>query len=386
VLAELGVGGVEVRAADSSDRGWRLGSGTPGTEVRHGGIVIVPLDGEVSDDPMWSLVKSLLHAYAPLPLDEIDRDVAETGFHGSSAAAASVRLELAELGPSHLSIVLLGETGVGKEVAARAVHRLSGRRGAFVPVNISAIPSHLLEAELFGSVRGAYTGSDRSRQGLVMAADEGTLFLDEIGDLEPPLQVKLLRFLENQEVRPLGSDHARSVDVRIVSATNRDLERRIQRGLFRTDLFYRLAMCRITIPPLRERPEDIEVLTRLFIRLAVDRYGLRPARWSAQASEALRRYAWPGNARELQKTVEVGLVRAAGRVVQPEHLPIRPPEEEHEITTWDEAQRAFRRRFLSRALRRNGGNRSATARQLGISRQALLYHLRRLGLTDSHMP
>ncbi|MGD9253202.1 MAG: sigma 54-interacting transcriptional regulator [Holophagae bacterium] len=386
ILAELGVGGLEVRGASSSGGGWRLGSGEPGTEVRHGGVVIVPLDGEVSEDPMWSLVKSLLHAYAPAPSGESTGDVGETGFHGSSAAAAAVRLELVELGPSHLPIVLLGETGVGKEVAARAVHRLSRRHGAFVPVNISAIPSHLIEAELFGSVRGAYTGSDRSRQGLVMAAHEGTLFLDEIGDLEPPLQVKLLRFLENQEVRPLGSDHTRSVDVRIVSATNRDLERRVSRGLFRADLFYRLAMCRITIPPLRERPEDIEVLTALFIRLAVDRYGLRPARWSARASETLRRYSWPGNARELQKTVEVALVRAAGTVVRPEHLPIRRLDEEFEVTTWDEAQRVFRRRFLSGALRRHGGNRSATARELGISRQALLYHLRKLGLTEPGKP
>jgi DNA-binding NtrC family response regulator len=292
-----------------------------------------------------------------------------------------VRRQLCELGPVHLSVLLLGETGVGKEVAATALHRLSGRSGSLIAVNVAAIPTGLLEAELFGSVKGAFTGADRSRRGLVMAADGGTLFLDEIGDLDPPLQVKLLRFLESQEVRPVGSTEGKKVDVRIVAATHRDLERRMREGMFRPDLYYRVAGLPVTIPPLRERREDVGILTRLFEAEALARYGLESRRWSSEARETLRRYDWPGNVRELRQTVEVALVRARGGVVLPEHLPI-VVDDDLAAGTWSEAQREFRRRFLTQALRRNQGNRSATARELGISRQALLYHLRNLGLTD----
>jgi sigma-54-dependent transcriptional regulator len=251
-----------------------------------------------------------------------------------------------------------------------------------IAVNVAAIPTGLLEAELFGSVKGAFTGADRSRRGLVMAADGGTLFLDEIGDLDPPLQVKLLRFLESQEVRPVGSTEGKKVDVRIVAATHRDLERRMREGMFRPDLYYRIAGLLVTIPPLRERREDVEILTRLFEAEALARYGLESRRWSAEAREMLRRYDWPGNVRELRQTVEVALVRARGGVVLPEHLPI-VVDEDLIGGTWREAQREFRRRFLTSALRSNHGNRSATARELGISRQALLYHLRKLGLTNT---
>jgi sigma-54-dependent transcriptional regulator len=283
------------------------------------------------------------------------------------------------MGPTHLPILLVGETGVGKEVAARALHRLSNRRGTFVPVNIAAIPANLLEAELFGSVKGAYTGADRARQGLAVAADHGTLFLDEIGDLDPPLQVKLLRFLDSQEVRPVGATQSRIVDVRILSATNSDLDRRVREGAFRQDLYYRIAAPPLTIPPLRERREDIGLLKSLFEREAVTRHGIAPCTWSREAEAMMRRYGWPGNVRELRQAVEVALVRAGGGVVRREHLPIIETEV-GPTGTWDEAQKNFRWKFLRAALERNNGNRSATARELGISRQALLYHIRNLGL------
>jgi DNA-binding NtrC family response regulator len=384
LLASLGVTGLEVRGARTGNILWCHGDGEPGTEVRSGRLLVVPLGGEVSDDPGWSLVKALLELYLPSsPGSGRDDDPDDTGFVGSSEAARILRRDIRSLAPSHLPIVILGETGVGKEVAARAIHRLSGRRGSFVAVNVNAIPTNLLESELFGSVRGAFTGAERSRQGLIMAAHHGTLFLDEIGDLDPPLQVKLLRFLEGQEIRPVGSDRTQVVDVRILSATHRDLEARVRDGRFRHDLYYRLAMCPLVIPPLRERREDIEDLVEHFQREAVDRYGLQPVFWSSQASSALRGYHWPGNARELQKAVEVAMVRAAGNVVRGEHLPIGGESDDLPAKTWDEAQREFRASYLTAALRRNRGNRSATARELGISRQALLYHLRRLGLTDS---
>jgi transcriptional regulator with PAS, ATPase and Fis domain len=283
------------------------------------------------------------------------------------------------MGPTHLPILIVGETGVGKEVAARALHRLSGRRGAFVPVNVAAIPANLLEAELFGSVKGAYTGADRARQGLAVAADGGTLFLDEIGDLDPPLQVKLLRFLDSQEVRPVGATQSRIVDVRILSATNSDLGRRVREGSFRQDLYYRIAGPPLTIPPLRERREDIGLLTDLFEREAVARHSLATGTWSGEAEAMMRRYPWPGNVRELRQAVEVALVRAGGGTVRREHLPFTETKD-GATGTWEEAQRDFRRSFLRAALERNNGNRSATARELGISRQALLYHIRNFGL------
>ena len=210
LLTALGVGGLELRDAADGRLIWQFGSGFAGTEVRHGKIAIVPLGGEVHEGATWRLLTGILELFVPANPPPIESEVEETGFFGISAAARSVRRELCELGPTHLPILLVGETGVGKEVAARALHRLSERRGAFVPVNVAAIPANLLEAELFGSVKGAYTGADRARQGLAVAADRGTLFLDEVGDLDPPLQVKLLRFLDSQEVRPVGATQSKN--------------------------------------------------------------------------------------------------------------------------------------------------------------------------------
>jgi DNA-binding NtrC family response regulator len=381
LLVALGVGGLELRDAADGRLVWQAGSGTAGAEIRQGRIVVVPLGGESHEGPTWRLLTRLLEMCTPVPTNTSDPAVEETGFHGISANARSVRHELRELGPSHLPILLQGETGVGKEVAARALHHLSGRKGALVPVNIAAIPGNLLEAELFGSVKGAYTGADRSRQGLVVAADGGTLFLDEVGDLDPPLQVKLLRFLDSQEVRAVGATRSKPVDVRILSATHQDLERRVREGGFRQDLYYRIAAPALTIPPLRDRREDIGLLRDLFEREAEARHGIAPCTWSGEAEGVLRRYRWPGNVRELRQAVEVALVRAGGGLVRPEHLPIAEKAVVGPSGTWEEAQRDFRRRFLLEALERNNGNRSATARELGISRQALLYHLRNLGIT-----
>jgi transcriptional regulator with AAA-type ATPase domain len=381
LLIALGVGGLEVRGAVDGRLLWCLGSGVPGAEIRHGRVVVVPLGGEAHDAPVWRLLTGIFDLFAPAGPTPGETDIQETGFYGISPAARAVRRELCELGPTHLPILLVGETGVGKEVAARALHRLSGRRGAFVPVNVAAIPANLLEAELFGSVKGAFTGADRSRRGLTVAADGGTLFLDEIGDLDPPLQVKLLRFLEDHEVRAVGATQSKNVDVRIISATHQDLDRRVREGGFRQDLFYRVAAPPLVIPPLRERRQDILMLRDLFERDAINRHGLTPSAWSGEAEAMLKQHSWPGNVRELRQAVEVAMVRAAGSMVRPQHLPITEPAS-LPTGTWEEAQRDFRHRFLCAALQKNGGNRSATARELGISRQALLYHLRNLGIRD----
>ncbi|MEJ2188982.1 MAG: sigma 54-interacting transcriptional regulator [Acidobacteriota bacterium] len=381
LLRFLELEGMEVRDEQGMRLLWRCGDGAPGTEVEHGRLRVLPLGGEVSEGPVWTLLLGLLELLLPARTGPADsREVESTGFYGVSEGARSVQRQIAELAASRVPILVLGETGVGKEVVARGLHKVSGRSGAFVPVNVAAIPANLLEAELFGSVKGAFTGADRSRRGLAASADGGTLFLDEIGDLDPRLQVKLLRFLESHEVRPVGADHPTKVDVRVVSATHRDLQARIREGLFRQDLYFRIASMPIGIPPLRERREDILLLRDLFEREASAQYGLQPTRWSREAEEALLGYRWPGNVRELRFNVEVALIRAAGTTVLAEHLILQGPEEDVPRGTWDEAMKEFRRRFLADALRRNGGNRSATARELGISRQALLYHIRALGL------
>ena len=379
LLTTLGVTGMEIREAVDGRLIWLTGNGVPGIEIRRGGIILVPLGGEAYEGPTWRLLTGILENFTSPRNASFDAQTEDTGFFGISPAARSVRRELRELGPTHLPVCLVGETGVGKEVAARALHRLSERRGAFVPVNVSAIPANLLEAELFGSVKGAYTGADRARQGLAVAADHGTLFLDEIGDLDPPLQVKLLRFLDSQEVRPVGATQSKTIDVRIISATNADLDRHVREGTFRQDLYYRIAAPPLAIPPLRDRREDIALLRSLFENEAVTRHSLSPSTWSTEAEAMMRRYPWPGNVRELRQAVEVALVRAAGGVVRAEHLPIVDSETAF-TGTWAQAQRDFRNRFLRAALERNGGNRSATARELGISRQALLYHIRNLGI------
>jgi DNA-binding NtrC family response regulator len=383
LLRCLDLEGLEVRDEQGLRLLWRCGDGAPGTEVQQGRLRVLPLGGEASEGPMWRLLFGLLElvlAGGAGPAEEREPEAATIGFHGVSKGARSVQQQIAELAASLVPILVVGETGVGKEVVARDLHKVSGRSGAFVPVNVAAIPSNLLEAELFGSVKGAFTGADRSRRGLAATADGGTLFLDEIGDLDPRLQVKLLRFLESHEVRPVGADHASKVDVRVVSATHRDLLTRIRQGLFRQDLYFRIASMPIEIPPLRERREDILLLRDLFQREAVAQYGLQPTRWSREAEEALLSYRWPGNVRELRFNVEVALTRAAGATVLAAHLIVEKPGDDPPRGTWDEATREFRRQFLADALRRNGGNRSATARELGISRQALLYHIRALGL------
>lgn len=379
--ASLGVSGLEIRDAIDGTLIWSQGGGAPGSEMRHGRLAVVPLGGSLDDGPTSRLVVGVLDLVLPRHRAADDRGAEATGFFGISEAARNVRRELRELAPTHLPVLLVGETGVGKEVAARALHTLSRRKGAFVAVNVSAIPETLLEAELFGSVKGAFTGADRSRRGLAVAADGGTLFLDEIGDLEGQLQVKLLRFIETREVRPVGSHVTRGVDVRIVSATHRDLGRRMREGTFRRDLYFRIAAPEVQIPPLRSRAEDIPLLREIFEREAHGQHGLPRPVWSAESEALLRSYYWPGNVRELRQVVEVAMVRAQGAAVRAEHLPIGD-QDTSASGTWDDAQREFRRRFLSAALRRNGGNRSAAARQLGISRQALLYHLRNLGLQN----
>ncbi len=379
LLRSLGLSGIEVHCRGSGRVVWRYGGGAADGEVASGALRVTPLGGRPREGPLWRTLLGLLAIAATVEETGAGAADDDNGIHGRSAPATRLRAELRRIAPTDIAVLILGETGAGKEVAAQAVHRLSGRTGAFVPVNVAAIPRELLEAELFGSVRGAYTGADRARQGLVTAAHRGTLFLDEIGDLDLAMQAKLLRVLESGEVRPVGSTAFHAVAARVVSATHRDLLAGIDDGSFRADLYYRLAPAVVRVPPLRERIEDLPLLRHLFEKEASLRIGLPPCRWSEAAESALLRYHWPGNIRQLRHAVELGMVEAGGGVVTRAMLPFG----EGENTApqrWGQATADFRRRLLRRALHRHGGNRSAAARELGISRQTLLYHLRSLGL------
>ncbi len=293
-------------------------------------------------------------------------------------------LDLAERAAASASPVLvLGETGTGKELVARFIHDRSPRAAfAFVPANCAAIPEALLESELFGHERGAFTGADRRRRGLVELAASGTLFLDEIGEMPLAIQAKLLRVLEQKEVRRLGAERATRVDFRLVAATNRDLEGAVREGRFREDLFYRLAVISLRIPALRDRPGDAERLARHFLDGLGARAGRRAPALSAAAVDAIRRWRWPGNVRELRNAIERALVLAGpGEEIGPEPLGLgaaeaAAPAAPAEAVTLEEAEK----RAIAAALRATGGKKGEAARLLGISWPTLRKKIAEYGL------
>ncbi len=317
------------------------------------------------------------------------------GLIGDSAALREVVRVIRRAAPTEATVLVTGESGTGKELVARAVHDESRRRtGPFIALNCSALPGELVERELFGHVRGAFTGADRDAEGLFEAADGGTLFLDEVGDLAPPAQAKLLRALEERQVTRLGSTRPVPVDVRMVAATNRPLEAMAASGAFRDDLLYRLRVIALHIPPLRDRREDVMPLALHFLAHFAGRYG-RPVRgFSDAARRLLLSYDWPGNVRELRNAVERAVVMAeedeigAGDVppqLAESRAPVGPVDAALADLPFaearDRAMEAWERRFLAAALERHGDNVSATARALDLHRQSLQKRLRALGLT-----
>jgi DNA-binding NtrC family response regulator len=291
-------------------------------------------------------------------------------------ATRDVFEKAARVARSTISVLLLGESGTGKEIVAHELHRLSGRRGPFVAVNVAALPGSLAEAELFGHVRGAFTGADRDRKGLVEESSGGTLLLDEIGDLPLALQGKLLRVLQENEVRRLGETAARRVDLRVLAATHRPLKEMAEGGTFRADLYFRLAGLELELPPLRERPADLVRLVDVALRSR--------ATLTREASSALRAWPWPGNVRELLAALEAAVALAApGRVVGLEHLPRALREKSTApagARSYQDALKAARLAAIDGALQAAGGNRTRAARALGISRQSLLYEMKKLGI------
>ena len=323
---------------------------------------------------------------------EVSRAVGERPIVAASPGMIDL-LELLERAAEYKATVLLtGESGTGKEVLARAIHAQSGRRNqAFVAVNCGAIPEALLESELFGHARGAFTGADRARRGLFVEADGGTMFLDEIGELPPSLQVKLLRVLQEEEVRPVGESKARTVNVRVIAATSRDLEREVASGRFREDLFYRLDVFRVRVPPLRERREDVPLLVDHFIAHFHETLG-RPVHTIADdALDRLLEHSWPGNVRELENVIERAMILADGDRITLAELPeaIAAPRSPAEPApaAGDFSMRRARRRFeadlIRRALEATAGNRTRAAKLLEISYRALLYKIKEHGLGDA---
>jgi DNA-binding NtrC family response regulator len=281
--------------------------------------------------------------------------------------------------------LVTGESGTGKELVAHALHNLSPLRDkSFVTCNCTTLTPTLLESELFGYVRGAFTGADRDRVGLFEAANGGTIFLDELGELPLGVQVKLLRVLENHEIKRVGSPAAIQIDIRVIAATNRDLEEMVAAGTFRSDLFYRLNVGTIALPSLRERPEDIEPLVRHFIALCNTKLGRSVAGVSPRVLDLLQRYPWPGNVRELANVIERALVVARGTVVLPEHLPPLLLETRSDVAGRNGAPElsleAAAREQILRALQASGGKRIEAARLLGLSRRTLYRKLDRYGI------
>lgn len=286
--------------------------------------------------------------------------------------------------PHYRSILIHGPTGAGKDLVASALHRRSRVAGKFVVLNCSAVVETLFESELFGHVRGAFTGADRDKTGLFELANGGTLFLDEIGDMPLPTQAKLLRVLQNQEVLPVGSLTSRKVNVRIIAATHRDLRAAIANGRFREDLYYRLSMVELTVPPLKDHSEDVPLLARHFVQKFSHDFSKRIEGLTPRASIVLQRYGWPGNVRELEHIIGRACMLAGGTMLDvedlPEHLVHLDATPNGEDTPSPLAEQE--RRLLEEALQASKGNQSEAARRLGIGRDALRYKMKRYGLSS----
>jgi two-component system response regulator AtoC len=311
---------------------------------------------------------------------------------GQSPALQRCKELAAKVAPARVPVLILGESGTGKEVLARAVHRASPRRdGPFAAVNCAVFSEALVESELFGHERGAFTGAGSERKGRFELAEKGTLFLDEVGDIPPSVQVKLLQVLQSQTYERVGGTRTLRADVRIIAATHRNLRERIDSGLFREDLYYRLNVVEIALPPLRERAEDIPILAAHFLRKHADLSASTARSIGPEVMEALLRWRFPGNIRELENWIERAVVLADGEELSPADFPQQlfgaatpaaapPGAPAPEGRGLEEEVDALERRLIGEALARNAGNKSAAARDLKLTERAIRYKMRRLGL------
>lgn len=331
---------------------------------------------------MDTLLETVRRALSARDTDDREaepEDIPESEMIGSSSAMVEIYKTVSRVAPTDATVIIEGETGTGKELIAKMIHRYSHRANqAFVPVDCTAIQPSLLESELFGSLKGAFTGADRDRIGVFEAANKGTVFLDEIGDIDPSFQVKLLRFLQEREIRPVGASREKKVDVRVIAATNKDLQKMVEEGKFREDLWFRLNVVRLTVPPLRERRNDIPLLAHFFINRYNGRYN-RDIRLTESGLKVLQDFTWPGNVRQLQHLIERLVILVPQGRIDSEAV-------EDAISAMD--SRAATAETLAeteadqirKVLAATGGNKSRAAAILGIERKTLYRKLERMKL------
>ncbi len=311
---------------------------------------------------------------------------AEYEMVGESVGMRALRKQIAVVAPTDGRVLISGESGAGKELVARAIHAQSRRAAApFIEVNSAAIPEEVIESELFGHVKGSFTGATAAKKGKFEIADGATLFLDEVSDMSANVQAKVLRVLEEQRFEPVGSNTPISVDVRVIAATNKHLDEEIEKGTFRSDLFFRLNVIPFEVPPLRDRPEDVPLLIDHFNHRFANAYGKKPKRFDPKAIEAMQRYSWPGNVRELRNTVERVMILHQKGGVGVKDLPAfgdeEPPASSYRFPSFKEASDAYHREFIQRKLDEAGGNVSRAAELMGIDRSHLYRRMRALGLS-----
>ncbi len=303
------------------------------------------------------------------------------GMQGTSPSMQTVFASIRKMAVTEAPVLILGESGTGKEMAAMAIHRRSARKdGPFVAINCSAIPETLLESELFGHEKGAFTGAHMQRKGRIESASGGTLFLDEIGEIPLPLQVKLLRFLQEQRIERVGGRQEIHVDARIVAATNSDLKRGMADGSFREDLYYRLAVVQMTLPPLRDREGDIHLLAQSFLQRFSREIGKQGLAFDREAVSAMRGHAWPGNVRELENRVKRAVIMAEGNRLTLQDLELAESKDSPRATTLKEARENLEREMILQGLRKHSWKIAAAATELGVSRPTLYELMERLNI------
>ncbi len=350
-----------------------------------------------------SIEKTLLAIHNALRHSRLEREhrslrrryAAEPRLIGESEKMQRLRRDLERAAASSASVLLTGESGTGKELAARLLHVQSDRKdGSFVELNCAALPDELIESELFGYVKGAFTGAATHKPGKLEAADGGTLFLDEVGDMSLKTQAKALRAIEERRFMRVGGTRSIEVDVRVLAATNKNLLEEIRAGRFREDLYFRLNVIPISLPPLRERPQDIPLLAHHFMETLAREYGRPPKTFPEEALAHMKRYRWPGNVRELRNTIERLLIMAPGDAVEASDLPtaVQGSPADGADTFYDsnlslrEARAAFEKALISARLEKCGGNVSLTASRLGVERSHLYRKLRAYGISPNERP
>ncbi len=318
---------------------------------------------------------------------ELKRQVAQVEIAGDSVPMKALRQQVALMAPTNGRVLIYGESGTGKELVARSIHAQSARKDEmFVEVNCAAIPEDMIESELFGHCKGAFPGAEHEKEGKLRKADGGTLFLDEVGDMSLKTQSKVLRMLDEGRFTPVGMEEPTRVDVRVIAATNKDLEEEIARGNFREDLFYRLNVVPFVVPPLRERKEDIPVLARHFVREFSSQYSRRTKEISDEALEVMVRYSWPGNVRELRNVIErIVIMNPTVQRLEKKHLPSVLYREGTrrslgEYNSLHEARAAYERDYILKKLDETNGNVSRTAEVLGLERSHLYRKMKALGI------